>query len=186
MLLTACGEDVSTPKPRAYPKVEFPQRGYQDYQSADCPFAFQYPSYGEIKKDKHFFDAPAENPCWMDIQLIPFNGSLHLSFKEVTEEKPLPQLIEDMHKLTAKHVVKADFIEDYAIRTDKQVGGMLFEVGGDAASAIQFFLTDSTTNFLRGALYFKSTPNADSLAPILEFVRQDLNHLIDSFEWKEI
>jgi len=166
--------------------VTFPERGYQAYESAECPFRFQYPSYSSIKKDEKFFKAPTENDCWMDIQLEPFNGSIHVSFKEINEENALPELIEDMHKLTAKHVVKADFIEDFVIQTENEVGGMLFEVGGDAASAIQFFLTDSTTHFLRGALYFKSTPNADSLSPILDFVRDDLNYLIDSFEWKEI
>lgn len=185
-LIASCGEDISTPKPRGYPKVVYPERGYQNYEVADCPFTFQYPIYSTVKKEEKFFDAPVENACWMDLQLKPFNGSIHMSFKEISEKNGLPQLIEDMHKLTAKHVVKADFIEDYAIKTDHNVGGMLFEVGGDAASAIQFFLTDSTTNFLRGALYFESTPNADSLAPILDFVRHDLNHLIDTFEWKEI
>jgi len=185
-LLFSCGEDVSTPKPRAYPKVIYPERGYQTFESPACPFRFDFPAYSNIKKDEKFFDAPVENDCWMDIQLEPFNGSLHISFKEINKENTLPQLVEDMYRLTSKHVVKADFIEDFAIQTDKEVGGMLFDVGGDTASAIQFFLTDSTSNFVRGALYFNTTPNADSLAPIVEFVRQDLNYLIDSFEWKEI
>jgi len=185
-LIASCGEDISTPKPRGYPKVVYPERAYQDYSSDDCPFTFQYPTYSKIQKEEKFFDSPVENACWMDLKLEPFNGSIHMSFKEIGPKNTLPHLIEDMHKLTAKHVVKADFIEDYTIKTDNQVGGMLFEVGGDAASAIQFFLTDSTTHFLRGALYFESTPNADSLAPILDFVRDDLNHMIDTFEWKEI
>jgi len=185
LIFSSCGEDVSTPKSRAYPRVIYPDRGYQAYSNANCPFVFEYPSYSSLKKDEKFFDAPTENDCWLDIHLKPFNGDIHLSYKTISKENSLAQLVEDMHKMTSKHVVKADFIDDFPIQTPNEVGGMFFEVGGNTASAIQFYLTDSTQHFVRGALYFRSTPNADSLAPIVDFVRKDLRHLISSFEWKE-
>jgi gliding motility-associated lipoprotein GldD len=63
------------------------------------------------------------------------------------------------------------------------VYGILYDIKGDAASNTQFFLTDSTHNFIRGALYFEVHPNKDSLAPVLEFINKDLVHLIETFEW---
>lgn len=186
LFLVACGEDVETPKSRAYPRVNYPDRAYQAYESTDCPFDFEYPTYSELNKDENFNDPTIDKSCWIDISLVPFQGDVHLSYKAINETEPLAKLLEDMHKLTSKHIVKADFIEDHPIQTENNVGGMLFELGGNTASAIQFYLTDSTDHFVRGSLYFRNTPNADSLAPIVNYVKEDLRHLINSFDWKEM
>lgn len=185
LCLHACGERISTPKPKGYPRVVYPDRGYQSYAPAQCPFSFDYPTYSNIKKDEKFFDVPAENNCWMDIELKPFNGQIHLSYKAIDHPDKLAQLMEDAHKLTTKHVVKADYIDDFVIQNEHSVNGMLYEIGGNTASALQFYLTDEENHFLRGSLYFRATPNADSLQPILDFVRKDIDRLISTFEWKE-
>lgn len=121
----------------------------------------------------------------MDIELKPFNGQIHLSYKPISDKDKLAELMEDAHKLTTKHVVKADYIDDFAIKNENNVSGMLYEIGGNTASALQFYLTDEEEHFIRGSLYFRSTPNADSLQPILDFVRKDIDRLISTFEWKE-
>ena len=90
----------------------------------------------------------------------------------------------DAFNLTNKHSIKASYIDDSVINTLNNVHGMFFRVEGDVATANQFFLTDSTKNFLRGALYFDATPNADSLRPVNDFLVQDMKHLINTFRWK--
>jgi len=66
----------------------------------------------------------------------------------------------------------------------QNVHGAFFKVEGNVATASQFFLTDSTKNFLRGALYFNATPNQDSLQPVNSFLVEDMRHLINTFRWK--
>lgn len=183
-LLSSCGEAVYTPKPRGYPRVVFPEHTYQVYKNTDCPFSFEQPKYATVIKDSLFFKEAPENPCWMDVVFPNFNAQLHLSYKEVKGgQKNLSKLIEDAHKLNAKHFIRADFSEDSLINTKNGVHGLFYEVGGNAASPNQFFVTDSTNHFIWASLYFKSPPNEDSLAPIVKFIRKDIDHLLNTFAW---
>ena len=93
-------------------------------------------------------------------------------------------LREEAFKMTYKHTLKASSIHDSAFTTPNGISGVYFTVGGNAATAYQFFLTDSVRHFLRGALYFDASPNADSLRPVHEFLQQDLKQLIQSFSWQ--
>ncbi|MCK5169644.1 MAG: gliding motility lipoprotein GldD, partial [Bacteroidales bacterium] len=111
------------------------------------------------------------------------NGKIHISYKTI--DNNLNQILEDTRKLVYKHTIKADAInEKMFIKPEKKVYGILYEIEGNAASPMQFFLTDSINHYLRGALYFNVEPNKDSLAPVLDFVREDIIVLIESFEWK--
>ncbi|HWB62302.1 MAG TPA: hypothetical protein VG603_02240, partial [Chitinophagales bacterium] len=122
--------------------------------------------------------------CWLNVNYTPLNGVINLTYKEINASTPLEKLIEDAHKLSFKHTTKADYINEVRIENAHGVGGLLYDVGGDAASNVQFFLTDSTHNFVRGALYFYSEPNSDSMAPVIAFVKQDMHEMLKSFEWK--
>jgi len=184
ILLSAC-QSAYTPKPKGYFKITFPEHQYREYHPADCPFSFEYPVYSEVVKDTVFFDTIPENPCWMNITFPEFNGIVFLSYKDINSNNSLSKLIEDTHTLTYKHTVKADYIDEGRISTPNHVYGLYYVVGGNAASNIQFFVTDSTKHFIRGALYFNNTPNADSIAPVLNFVKQDINHIISSIKWNE-
>src|SRR6185295_13017410 len=93
------------------------------------------------------------------------------------------KLVDDAFKLTYKHSTKATSIKDSLIHTPNGITGIFFRVGGNAATAKQFFLSDTTKNFFRGALYFDVTPNADSLRPVLDFLQKDIDHLINTFKW---
>jgi len=96
----------------------------------------------------------------------------------------LERLVEDAHKMAFKHTKKANYIDEIKIDNAHGVGGILYDLGGDAASNVQFFLTDSNRHFIRGALYFYSPPNADSMAPVLDYVKADVKQMLKTFEWK--
>lgn len=180
--LVSCGEEVYTPKPKGYPRILFPERGYTLYEGSFCPFSFQAPVYAKIVRDTLYFDEKPEHPCWLNVNIPSLNATIHLSYKSV-QGNSLAKLLEDMHKMTYKHAIRADYIEDQYISTSNGTFGLLYNVGGNAASSYQFFLTDSSQHFIRGALYINATPNADSLAPVVQFLKQDIDQLINTLEW---
>ncbi len=184
VIVQAACNDSYTPKPVAYHKINFPEKAYQTSNSNNCPFSFEYPAYTSIEQDSLFFNEKVENPCWMDIKFNDFKGVLHLSYKTIQQKDDFAKYVDDAHKLTFKHTIKAESIDEYQIENPNKVGGIIYEVGGDAASSVQFFLTDTNRHFLRGALYFSNTPNADSIAPVVKFVKEDMMHLIDTFVWE--
>lgn len=184
LAIYGCRDDY-TPKPKGYFRIELPSKSYQLYQSGICPFQFEYPVYGVVVRDTLFFNEPTENPCWLNLNIPDFGGTVHLSYKAINKENSLDQLIEDAHKLTFKHTIKAEYIDESIIQNEHGVSGILYEIGGNTASNIQFFVTDSIRNYLRGSLYFKTIPNEDSLSPVIQFVKTDLMHLIRTFQWTE-
>ncbi|OWY21254.1 hypothetical protein C7N43_29680 [Sphingobacteriales bacterium UPWRP_1] len=185
MFCSACKQEY-VPKPKAYPRIIFPEHSYTAFNSSQCPFTFEYPVYGKIiKNDSLLLVKKAENPCWMNIDFADFNADLYLSYRQIdSKEKTLPKLINDAYTMNAKHVIKADFIEDSLFVTQNRIYGVFYSVGGDAASAMQFYLTDSLHHFMWASFYVKATPNEDSIAPVNRFFEKDLQHLINSFKWK--
>lgn len=184
-LCMACEADY-TPKQRAYPRVVLPeQHSYQTYHYAPCPFTFDYPTYAQIRRDTVFFDKPTENPCWFDILYPSLNAVINVSYKEVGKNSnSLVKLVEDAHKMNSKHIIKADYMEDSLLRNPQGVEGIFYTVGGNAASPIQLVLTDSVQHFIWASVYFNNEPNADSIAPVLDFMRQDVDQFVRSFRWK--
>jgi len=173
-----------TPKPRGYFNISFPPKKYQLFNQPGYPYTFEYPVYGTIVQDTSFFGDTPENPWWINIDFPRFAGKIYISYKQIGAYK-LDKLVNDAYNMTNKHTVKAYSIDDSLIASPYGVHGVFFKVGGDVATANQFFLTDSTTNFIRGALYFDATPNQDSLAPVNDFLKKDMQHLINTFRWKK-
>jgi gliding motility-associated lipoprotein GldD len=177
-LIISCTQTY-TPKPRGYFRVDFPEKNYQKYDST-CPYSFEYPVYGKIVRDLN----QGAEPCWLNISFPEFKSKIHLSYKVVTN-KNSSQFVEDSHTLAYKHALKADAIEELLVNfPEKNVYGIVYDIRGNAASSIQFYLTDSIRHFLRGSLYFETPPNKDSLAPAVEFFRKDVEHLINTLIWK--
>ena len=174
-------EQNYTPKPRGYFRIDLPEKNYVLVDSS-LPYRFERPSYSSISSDPH---SPNEK-FWINIDYIPFKATLHLSHKNI--EGNLITYLEDAHKLVTKHIPKADAIYDSLIvDRSRNVFGLVYEIeGSGAASPYQFFLTDSVANFVRGALYFNVVPNNDSLQPVIDFLKDDINHMINSFEWKTL
>jgi gliding motility-associated lipoprotein GldD len=176
-ILVSCRQDNYSPKPNGYIRIYFPEKNYIHFDN-NLPYTFDYPAYGTIKPDT---DKNAE-PYWINIEFPQYHGKIHLSYKKI--EKNLSKYIEDSRKMAYKHTIKADAIdEQLIIRDSLKVYGILYDIKGNTASSVQFFLTDSTKNFLRGALYFSASPNKDSLAPIIEFFKADVNQLIKTLNW---
>jgi gliding motility-associated lipoprotein GldD len=179
LFMLSCKQNF-TPKPKSYPQVDYPEKKYQKY-TGDCPFSFEYPVYARIEKD----DSKEAQPCWFNILYMPFNARLHLSYKPVKDLKQLSLFTEDARDLVYKHSVKAEEINENLIQ-DKNPGvyGMYYDLQGNTASAIQFYLTDSSHHYLRAALYFKVHINRDSLDPMVNFLREDIYRMINTFKWK--
>lgn len=201
-LLPACNTDY-VPKPRGYFEIDFPEHSYKVFDEPGYPYRFEYPVYAIVVKDSSFFGEAPENPWWINIEFPGLNGRIYVSYNIIggkatykvkkagggyTDSVALntfANLIDGSYRLTYKHSAKASSIEDSLMRTAKGINGVYFRVGGNAATANQFFITDSVRHFLRGALYFDTTPNEDSLRPVNDFLRKDMLHLIETFEWKK-
>jgi gliding motility-associated lipoprotein GldD len=179
----ACNSDY-TIKRRGYYKIDFPEHKYQLFNQPGYPYTFEYPVYANVVKDKTFFQDSTENPYWININFQRFNGMIYVSYKEVSKTN-LTKLVNDAFNMTYKNTPKATEITDSLMITPNGVYGMFFNVGGNAATAKQFFVTDSVKNFLRGALYFDATPNEDSLNIVNEFLQVDMKHLINTLQWKK-
>ncbi len=182
LLLSSCGGNSSdySPKPRGYFRIPFPPHSYQAYDQG-CPFTFDYPKYAVIEPDKSL----QAKPCWVNMQFPQFKATLHLSYENVTSPAKFNELIEDAHTFAFKHTVKATGIDEGVIHyTDRKVYGIYYTIDGNAASSAQFYLTDSSRHYIRGALYFNSEPRLDSIAPVLDFVKKDMAVMIKSFRWK--
>ncbi len=180
---SSCGDDedeVFIPKPKGYPRVDFPEKTYRLYDSL-CPYSFEIPTYSRISNDKH----RGADPCWINVDFPKYNAQIHLSYKAVSNN--LDTFLNDSRDFAIKHQIKATGLDEtIIIRDSSQVYGLVYDISGNTASNVQFYLTDSTHHFMRGALYFNVVPNIDSLKIVVDFLRQDIVHMIKTFEWKGI
>lgn len=179
-VLCSCQSNY-VPKPRGYYRIDFPSKEYRLFDTT-FPYTFEYPVYSKIFRDS----SKLAEPYWINIVYYPYNAQLHISYKPV--RKNLASYLNDAHTLVNKHIPKASAISqrEYA-DTLENVYGLVYEISGsDAASTYQFYLTDSTRNFVRGALYFDLVPNNDSLAPVIDFLKKDVEHMITTFRWKKV
>lgn len=164
-----------TPKPKGYLRFDLPAKEYRVFDTV-CPYKFEYPVYAEMVANNSGY-------CWYNLSFPQYQSTIYLSYQPVNNN--LAELLDDAHQFTYKHTVKADAIEELYIHNEEyNTVGLMFDIGGNAASAIQFFVTDSANHFLRGSLYFNSVPNRDSLAPLINFFRDDIQHLMETLEFK--
>lgn len=185
--VVSCKPEVHTPKPRGYYHIPLPEeREYQVFDSAGFPFSFEYPVYAKIITNPTFFGEKPENPYWLNLEFPSIGGKIYLSYKVMNGKESLLKLNEDFYRLTyMAHDKKADYIQDvYFNNYEKRVYTGLYNVAGDAASAYQFYATDSNKHYVRGSLYFEATPNADSLQPLNDYLKKDITHLLETIEWK--
>lgn len=186
MLLVSCGPDsIPEPRPRAYPRVEYPVRSYQEFDREGCPFSFEYPHYANIVQDGRFFEEKEAHNCWFDIYSPVLGNRIHCSYIPINDAEHFNVLHNDAFDLTYKHAVKARSIEERPFRNAHGVSGFTFMLDGPVASTFMFYLTDSTQHFLRGSMYFDTQVRPDSIAPVAEFMQEEAIHMLRSFRWKE-
>jgi len=177
LLMVSCKQSY-TPKPTGYLKIDYPEKSYRLYSDQEF-YQFEIPEYALIEIDS----GPRAEKGWINVSVPKFNAKIHMSYKPVDNQ--LNAYITDSRELVYKHMVKAFGIEETPfIHRDQKRFGMVYDLKGDVASAVQFFVTDSTKHFLRGSLYFNCRPNSDSLSPVIEFLREDIIHMIETTQWK--
>ncbi len=186
MIAIGCKEEsVQTPKPRSFPRVVYPEKNYVQFDTSFCEFTFEYPDYATIVQDTSFFGEKPEDACWFNIYVPQFQSLIFCTYYPLGKKNSLNKVINDAYKLAGVHNKKASFIDEIPVNRPDHVSGTIFDIEGPVASTYQFFLTDSTTHFLRGALYFNVRTNQDSLAPVIEFMKKDVQHMISTFKWKK-
>ncbi len=183
-LLSSCNSNYSAGKKKGFFHIDFPEKKYQAFDQPGYPYTFEYPVYATVNKDSTFFGDKAGD-WWVNIDVPQFASRIYISYKAIGGQNKFDSLVRDGFKMAYKqHVDVATKIDDSLMQTPNGVEGIYFSLGGNTATANQFFLTDSTKHFLRGAMYFDATPNADSLGIVNDFLKKDLLHLINTLKWK--
>lgn len=180
LLLVSCSEgDRPLPKPKGYFRIDLPEKNYVKVDTIER-YAFEAPDYAVITNDP----LSPDEKNWINVVMPRFKASIHLTHKVVNNN--LGEYLEDVHTMLTKHLQKANGMNDsLIINPEQRVYGMLIEMDGKGvATPLQFYLTDSTANFVRGALYFNFVPNNDSMQPVIDYLRQDIDKMINTFEWK--
>lgn len=195
----SCNEPY-TAKRTGYYKIDFPERSYKSFDVPGYPYTFEYPAYATISKDSN--DVDDANPYWININFPTFSGKIFMSYKQIggtskykvkgadgkykdsTAKNEFSKLVNDAYNLSYKNDVKAYAIEDSVMHTPLGLTGIYFSLAGNVATAHQFFLSDTSQHFIRGALYFNATPNEDSLRPVNNFLQQDMKHIINTLQWR--
>ena len=183
VLFISCSEDKnSAPKPKTYFRLDVPLPSYQKFDTLGMPFIFEYPNYGFIEKTEGRFD----NKNWFNINYPNYGCKLYISFVHINSKMSLGNLVNDSYNLTKEHdKFSSGVIERSYSNKEAKVYGYVFEIkGSKVVSPYQFYLTDSSRYFLRGALYFEASPNNDSLSPIIQRLTEDLDYMISTFEWR--
>lgn len=176
ILISSCEQDF-VPKPRGYFRIDFPEKSYVDYQGK-CPFSFELPAYAKVE----LIRSESYDSCWFNVLFPRHNAKVHFTYLPVHNN--LEFYLEDAYAFAFKHEVKANAISRTQYHNpDSRVSGLLYDIKGNVASNLQFYATDSTDHFLRGALYFEVKPNQDSLAPVIDFIKEDVVHLLETLEW---
>ena len=175
----ACG-DSYTPKPKGYNRLDLPPHIYTQLPDS-LPYTFEVSTAAKILPDSSWL---AER-YWIDLYYPAITANIQITYKDLQQDRKfLQELVNDSYKLTAKHQIKAYAIEESIVRTATGKTAVIAELEGEVPTQFQFFITDSTENFLRGALYFRTSTKNDSLAPAIEYMKLDAMHLLNTLEWK--
>jgi gliding motility-associated lipoprotein GldD len=187
LIISANGcRDIAVPRPKGYFRIDLPEKKYLTFNenngsSGSLPISFEYPAYGQL----NFKGDNLNKQGWFNIEFPAFKAKIYLTYRDINND--LDTLLEQTYKLNVRnHITKADAINEQVFNNEeKKVYGILYDLKGNTASAVQFYLTDSLKHYLRGSLYFAAEPDKDSLAPVIEFFREDVMHLIETLEWKK-
>jgi gliding motility-associated lipoprotein GldD len=176
LIFVSC-QDTPVPKPRGYFKIHLPEKKYVIYDSP-CPFTAEIPTYSKVE----VISSGSMDSCWFNISFPRMRAKIHFTYLSLSDN--LEKYMEDAYQFAFKHEMKANNIHRSAIHLpENDVNGLIYDLTGNVATSLQFFATDSSDHFLRGALYFSNRPNEDSIAPVQEFIREDVMHFLKTIEW---
>ena len=176
LFLAACS-DNPVPKPVGFFRIDIPAHGFIRFEKQGYPYSMEYADYANVVEVKN------EHPYWIDVVYPRFKAKIYISYLPV--DTALSKYINDCYTMTYKHTSKAIDIESEPVLLDSsRVYGLIYYISGnDAASPINFYLTDSTRHFVRGALYFNMEPRNDSLQPVIQGIERDIKHMINTWQW---
>lgn len=169
------------PKPIGYNRLELPDPVYRALPDS-LPYTFEYSQHATLLADTSWI----RERFWIEIYYPELKSNIHITYKKVeNSEQLLKEFLNDAYTLTAKHQIKAYAIDEVIVQTSSGQTAIVAELDGDVPSQMQFTITDSTQNFLRGALYFNTRVQNDSLRPAIEYMKKDIMHLINTFNWNK-
>jgi gliding motility-associated lipoprotein GldD len=181
LVTSACQEATYVPKPKGYNRIELPDHHYQTIDDS-YPYQFEYSKHAQVKPDTSWMS----EPYWIHLVYQDLGADVQLTYKALNRDKQkLRELLEDSYKLTSKHQIKAYAIDESILMTPNGHTVVIAELSGEVPSQFQFFSTDSSRHFLRGALYFPTATKNDSLQPIIDFIKVDIIHMLNTLEWKK-
>lgn len=173
-------ENDYVPRPKGYNKLILPKVQYQSLKG-DYPYSFDISAYAKVLPDTVSW----AEPHWIYIYYPSWKAFIQITYKDLTKpSNKLTYLIDDAYKLAFKHQGKASHIQDYVLTTKSGKKAGVFELEGEVATSLQFYISDSTKHYLRGAVYVRTATENDSLAPIIQFLKKDAIHLIETLRWK--
>lgn len=177
--LVSCQHEY-LPKPLGYNRLTLHAPVYRSLPDT-LPYTFEYSQHAKL-----FSDTTNSERFWIEIYYPELKANVHITFKRLeNKEKLLRELMNDAYTLVAKHQIKAYAIDEVIIKTTSGRTAVVAELEGEVPSQMQFTITDSTQNFLRGALYFNTKVNNDSLQPAIEYMKNDILHMINTFDWNK-
>ncbi len=179
LLISSCKRDY-LPKPVGYNRLELPQPAYRPLPDS-FPYSFEYSTHATLLPDTTGFS----EPYWVEVYYPSIKSNVHITYKPIqNSEQLLKEFLNDAYTLAAKHQIKAHAIDEVIVKTPTGKTAVVVELQGEVPSQMQFTITDSTKNFLRGALYFNTKVHNDSLKPAIEYMKRDIMQMINTFEWK--
>lgn len=168
------------PKPKGYNRIDLPKNEYTVLDQKH-PYTFQVSKFAEVLPDT--FRGAGKD--WLFIHYPAFKANIQLTYKSLDgSQKVLQDYINDSYKLAGKHQIRASSIQEQKVLTKDGKAAMIFKIEGDVPSPFQFYTTDSTRHFMRGAIYFSTAIKNDSLAPVIQFVERDMIQLLNTLEWR--
>jgi gliding motility-associated lipoprotein GldD len=180
IFLSSCQQDY-LPKPLGYNRLVLPEPAYRALPDS-LPYTFEYSQHAKLLADTF----RTREPFWIQIYYPGIKANIHVTYKKIlNSEQLLKEFMNDAYVLTAKHQIKAYAIDESIVKTPTGITAVIAELDGEVPSQMQFTITDSTQNFMRGALYFDTKVNNDSLRPAIEYVKKDMIHMINTFGWKK-
>jgi len=180
-LISSCTTDYQ-PKPKGYNRLVLPKTEYQLLPDT-LPYQFEYSKSAKLLKDTSWIS----ERHWVEIYYPELKANIHITYKQVRgKEAVLKELLNDAYNLTSKQQIKANAIDELITKTPSGKTAVIAEITGEVPSQFQFTMTDSSRNFLRGALYFNTRVQNDSLAPAIEFMKKETLHLINTLQWKNL
>lgn len=177
-ILFSCDPEY-TPKRKGYNRIDLPEHSY-DTLKGDYPYTFLVSEIVDVEPHH----SPYATDDWIDMKYYDFNAEIQVTYIPIESNEMFYSLIDDAYKLTSKHQIKASAINAIQIETPNGSAATIYELEGEVPSQMQFYVTDSSKNFLRAALYFKTATKNDSLAPVIEYIKEDALKMINTLEWK--